>query len=294
MTIKSAPTPKAFANEWTKGFAVAVRDAAGKDGRLSKNEAAKIAEHGDALARYADNAVNYLASTGQKSVSAEKLIGKGHNYAYAVGAKVAGPGNRISLLEARSLPDDIRPDFFALRGKEDPGAIAAVADKLTGTKLASALEGAATMGDGTVLTYMSEADYPVLPVSANLPAGGLTADGVFKAFEDELLDGLFEDVDNVDVELAAEMYDASESSDILKDLASPYDGADDYVLDLAAGFSRVKDVLEHNLSDVRVVKVGPQAADGSLATDNGLYAYFLVGKTDDGKLAGVMYGAVET
>ena len=59
----------------------AVRDAAGRDGRLSKNEAKKIAQRSDALALWGDNAVNYLDKTGQKTVSVDKLIGAGYRYA---------------------------------------------------------------------------------------------------------------------------------------------------------------------------------------------------------------------
>ena len=88
-TITQAPSPKEFANAWTRGFAAAVRSEAGRDGRLSLREAKRIAEQGGNLATYGDNAVNYLEKTGQKSVSVNKLIGKGHDYAVAVSASSA-------------------------------------------------------------------------------------------------------------------------------------------------------------------------------------------------------------
>lgn len=118
--LKNAPSPQEFANRWTRGFAKAVRDASGRDGRLSRNEGSQIAERGDALVRYADNVAGWFEATGQQSVSVDKLIAHGHAYAKANGERVAGDNQKMSLLEARSLPADLRPDFFELRGKEDP------------------------------------------------------------------------------------------------------------------------------------------------------------------------------
>jgi hypothetical protein len=118
--LTKAPTPQQFAKSWTKGFARAVREAAGRDGRLSENEGRQIADRGDALERYADNVSGWFKATGQKSVSVDKLIAHGHNYAKANGERVAGSNQRMSLLEARALPADLRTDFFELRGHVDP------------------------------------------------------------------------------------------------------------------------------------------------------------------------------
>jgi len=81
--LAHTPTVGEFASAWTAQFAAAVRGAGGRDGRLSRNEAAKIAQGKGALASWGDNAVNYLERTGQKSVSIDKLIGKGRRYAEA-------------------------------------------------------------------------------------------------------------------------------------------------------------------------------------------------------------------
>lgn len=292
-TLTKAPSPKDFASAWTRGFAAAVRSEAGKDGRLSRKEAERIAEQGGALAQFGDNAVNYLEHTGQKSVSVDKLIGKAHDYAFAVAEKAAGSNQRLSLVEAKNLPEDLRGDFFALRGKEDPGADEP--NKLTGARLNSALDQAATTGSGFTIDYISEGDYPVLASNAanpeNLPVNGAS---VMALFEDTLTDGIFEDVDDYSAELTSETWTKAESKQWLKDLGTVDPDDDSYYTEMREGFGRIKGVVDDNLSDVRVVKIGPKDDDGSLAVDSGTYAYFIVGKTDNGEIAGVHFGSAET
>lgn len=104
-----AMSPAKFAKAFTRSFAGAVRAAAGKDGRLSTSEARKVADP------YRDNAENFLAATGQKSVSIEKLIKSGYNYAFALGDKVAGKDGRISLADAEKLPEDLKVDYIRVR-----------------------------------------------------------------------------------------------------------------------------------------------------------------------------------
>jgi hypothetical protein len=90
---------------------VAVRDAAGADGRLSRKEAEKIPQR-----MYADNAVAFFSSTGQKSVEVEKLIGLTHQKTKVAAVHAAGTDGRLSLLEARMLPAELADDFLELRG----------------------------------------------------------------------------------------------------------------------------------------------------------------------------------
>lgn len=97
-------TPAAFAKNFTSGFAAAVRDVSGRDGRISENEARKIAEP------YRDNALNFLEKTGQKSVSVDKLIGRAHDYALATASKAAGPDGRLSVVDIRALPVDLQAE----------------------------------------------------------------------------------------------------------------------------------------------------------------------------------------
>jgi hypothetical protein len=110
-TLTAAPSPATFAKSFTRGFAAALRTAAGKDERLSTNEATKV------VAPYTDNAVNFLAHTGQKSVSVEKLISSGYKYAFALADKAAGPDGRVSLADADKLPADLKADYMKLRGR---------------------------------------------------------------------------------------------------------------------------------------------------------------------------------
>ena len=69
---------------------------------------------------------------------------------------------------------------------------------------------------------------------------------------------------------------------------------DDWYKKESEGFARVKSVVDANLDDVRVVKVGPKDDDGSLQDSGGSYAYFIVGKTDAGEIGGVWFGSAET
>ena len=55
-------------------------------------------------------------------------------------------------------------------------------------------------------------------------------------------------------------------------------------------------MFDANISDVTLVRVGPRddRKPNEMATDQGAYEYLLVGKTADGKLAGVTFESVET
>lgn len=115
--INRAPTPEKFANEWTKGFAAAVRSEANSRDRLTEAGAKRISERDDALAVYGDNAQNFLEKVGQKSVAVDKLIGRGHDYARATAENAAGKDGKLSLLDIRNLPADLQTDALKLRGK---------------------------------------------------------------------------------------------------------------------------------------------------------------------------------
>lgn len=117
------PTPSQFRQAAIDRFGDKLREAAGADGRLTRNEAARIAEREDDAWILADNATNYLAITGQKTVSATKLLRKIGEYAEREASDVAGPNQRLSLVEARSLPDDLQAEFFYLRGKGLPDRV---------------------------------------------------------------------------------------------------------------------------------------------------------------------------
>ncbi len=63
-----------LAAQWTQRFADVVKEASGKDGRLSLSEASRIPERLDSGRLWSDNAVNALVGLGQKTISAEKLV----------------------------------------------------------------------------------------------------------------------------------------------------------------------------------------------------------------------------
>ena len=289
-TLNSAPTPSQFATAWTRGFAAAVRDAAGKDGRLSVNEAKKIAQRTDGLAVYGDNAVNYLERTGQQTVSVEKLIGKGHDYAFALAERVAGNNNRVSLVEATHLPRDLQADFLALRGR----APVAAPTSLDGAALLSALDAATKLPDGSVVNFMSESDYPVVPFAIENPTGQVDATTVMRRLAPALTADIFQRVTNFRTEVVAEAWTKAESHRWLSELSEPYIGMDDEQRPTMRAFANIATVLEDNLKDVRIVKLGEPDRNGNLSHDSGLYAYAAVGQTADGKLAGVYFGSVET
>jgi hypothetical protein len=115
--LPKTPTVKAFTEAWTRKFAETVREAAGKDGRLSRTEAARIAEKAGGASLFSDNAVNYLEATGQKTVSAEKLIEAGRVYAERAATSAAGTDGLVSYVDATKLPKDLQADFLYLRGK---------------------------------------------------------------------------------------------------------------------------------------------------------------------------------
>lgn len=291
-TLGNGPSPKQFATAWTRGFAAAVRDAAGRDGRLSLNEARQIAKRSDGLAVYGDNAVNYLEKTGQQSVSVEKLIGKGHDYAFALAERVSGGNNRVSLVEAEDLPADLRADFMALRGR--PIANAPVAQKLDAAALKDALTAATKFPDGDEVYYMSEGDYPVVPFTAENPTGKVDGATVLKRLAGELKSDIFDYAPNGNVDLVTETYTKADTERFFANLAEPWIGMDEISRKTAEAFGTIGDLINDNLSDVRIVKVGEPGRNGDLSVDQGTYAYVAVGQTDDGKMAGVFFGAVET
>jgi len=113
------PTPAQAAAAYKKHFGEAIDTAAGKDGRISRSEAARVAERLDAGALVSDNIANFLAATGQKSVSARKFKNVVADYVDATAQAAAGSNQRLSLLEIRNLPDDLQADLKHMRGKDN-------------------------------------------------------------------------------------------------------------------------------------------------------------------------------
>lgn len=115
--LNRAPRPDEFARAWVDTYGAALREAAGKDGRISRTEASRIAERLDGGQRASDNVVNWLEAAGQKSVSVEKFLDVARGYVERMAARAAGADGRVSLVDAQSLPADLQQDFLALRGR---------------------------------------------------------------------------------------------------------------------------------------------------------------------------------
>lgn len=142
--------------------------------------------------------------------------------------------------------------------------------------------------------YVSESDSQPTFVEAKLPRGA-TVDGatVFKAFQSQL-EAAFDEQDGDLKEYTFSVESPNFLTELIADYKDP--SLDPYYHDNARGFERLKQVLVTTLQDVVTVRVGPRDSTDPrrLATDSGAYQYLLVGKSADGKLAGVMFESVET
>jgi hypothetical protein len=114
------PTPDQLGEAWRDEFRDAILDAGGADGRLSEASARRILQRDDAGRLAADNALAFFDRTGQKTVSAQKLLRVLGLEVTQAAEAIAGSNQRVSLREGRNLPEHIRPDFFHLRGKGLP------------------------------------------------------------------------------------------------------------------------------------------------------------------------------
>jgi hypothetical protein len=137
--------------------------------------------------------------------------------------------------------------------------------------------------------YMSESDYAAQYVSGRLPAGGVTGANAMTALSAPLKK-LFAGSGAFPADYAAQAYKPADAKAFIDGLAK--DNAEGP--EASAAFGTINGLLKNNLTDVQVFNVGPRDVDGRVASDQGLYGRLVVGKTSDGKLAGVLIGAVET
>jgi len=144
------------------------------------------------------------------------------------------------------------------------------------------------------LTYTSEADYSPEAISGKpANAQGVTEANVRAAFGAKLGE-FYADDDMKLSDLAFELYSPSESASYIKDLGTPRVDDDEWYQKEARGFAVLNGLVAKNLTDVRVMRVGPKGDDGKLEQDAGLYGMMIIGKAKDGQLAGYMFGSVET
>lgn len=113
--FKTAPTVQAFTEEWTTRFEKAITAAAGRDGRLSRVEASRLAERSDSAGLFSNTAVKLLDSFGQQSASVNKLVDVARIEVERAAKLAAGPDGRLSLADAKKLPADLQDDFAWLR-----------------------------------------------------------------------------------------------------------------------------------------------------------------------------------
>jgi hypothetical protein len=145
-----------------------------------------------------------------------------------------------------------------------------------------------------VASYMSESDYNPAFFAKDFPAGhDLNANNVMMALRPELAKH-FEDTTGVLGDFTAEVYKPRDAKAFIDGLSEVSDPNDPGLEPSAKAFAEITKLLNGNLKDLQVVKVGPKDTDGTLASDHGLYAYVVIGRASDGKVAGVMIGSVET
>jgi hypothetical protein len=114
-TLATTPSPAAFTRAATEGFEEALRSAAGRDGRLSRNEAARMAEVPDSV--YGQSAVDVLERAGQKTMSVGKAVEAYRAHAGAASTDAAGNNALLSYAEGKTLPEDLQPAYLLLRGR---------------------------------------------------------------------------------------------------------------------------------------------------------------------------------
>jgi hypothetical protein len=272
--ISGAPSVNTFATVWTNEFTAAVKRAAGSNGKLSAAEAKKMAAstNGDQL--FADSAAALLKAKGNKATSVEVLAADAKAYAKRAAEVAAGADGKLSLADGAKLPKDLVEDFFFLRGVKPP-----VAGALSLAEFKSQVE-ALTQG----LTLMSETDANLKFVSANA-IGTATIDPhlirqKLTYQHDRLIDSVMSGGTPLAKREGSEVRDAEQ---FLTRLATPNDPGDPDSVAQAAKFAQLKTLLESQLTDLTVVRFGRV----NIST-------FIVGRTKNGELAGILTGQVET
>ena len=279
--IPNTPSVRTFVETWSTDFKEAVKKAAGKDGRLTMTEAKKLAARPDADKVFADNAINYLKTTGKQSVSVEVLAASAKAYAQRAAEVAARPDGKISLADGAKLPDDLKEDFFMLRGKAVPGTTPAPA----GNAMAEAKTKLEAATAGLLMPSETDAEFKFL-TGTQLNGAAITADVVraqFTAQHDAMMGSIMY-MDPARLPLAANtLVEERPAAEFLNDLATNVDPNDPASIARGQQFAQLKTVLESQLTDLKVYRFG----EIEIST-------FIVGRTRTGELAGLLTGVVET
>lgn len=279
--ITSAPSPKSFAETWSTEFKAAVEKAAGKDGRLSLTEAKKIAQSVTGDAMFADTVARFFTQTGQKSASVSSLVNDMKVYAQRAAEQAAGADGKLSLEDGKKLPGDLQDDFFFLRGKTTPAttptsgplSVSELKTKLT------ALTADLLMPSETdaKFAFVNGGQLNGAPVDAHAVRSKLTP------VHDATIASLMY-VEPGDEKLAnRNPSTVLDGSQYLQHIIGAADPNDPDSLARAAKFQTLKDTLEANLTDLKVIRFG----DVNIST-------FIVGRAKTGELVGLLTGQVET
>ena len=102
----------------------------------------------------------------------------------------------------------------------------------------------------------------------------------------------FEDAIQCDLSSQASVRKAA--SEFLANLSASEPDDEDFLVDSARAWNRIKILLEANLTDLTFVRIGPADEDGTMAIDAGAYPLLVLGRTVDGKVAGFFVVSVET
>lgn len=138
--------------------------------------------------------------------------------------------------------------------------------------------------------YFSEGDSQPTFVSVPWPkAQAITGEAIMEAFKEKITSAVMWQDD--DISRCTFEYSGID----LAGLGEVDPDADDYDKENAAGFTRLARVFEENDLGQTAFRIGLKDEDtGELGVDMGTYVYLIVGKTDDGHLAGVSFESVET
>lgn len=164
-------------------------------------------------------------------------------------------------------------------------------DKVIGYKLDDAFDDAVSLPGGERLMFFSVGDYAYKFTQVKNPGDKATSgELILERFSDTIFDELFEG-DATRGDVTFELASKAETADMLQE-TQPWRGVDEIAETHA--YNAMYKVMKDNLSDLQFIRVGPKDDDGSMATDQGLYAHLIVGKTADGHLGAMYYGSVET
>ncbi len=279
--IPTTPSPAKFVETWSTDFKDAVRRAAGKDGRLSASEATRLAARPDADKLFADTAVQYFADTGKKTVSVDVIAREMKAYAQRAAEQAAGPDKKLSLEDGKKLPNDLKDDFFFMRGKAVPAT--------TPTPGGSAVEALRTQLSGLTegLWMPSETDAAFRFVSGpKLDGAPITAATVrehLSAQHDALLPQVMWAPEE-SVPLATRTHvEERGAQQFLQRLIDNVDPEDEVSMENGQRMQALKDALEANQTDLKVFRFG----EVNIST-------FIVGRASSGELVGLLTGQVET